>query len=60
MAAESIITDEDRRTMHRPTTQAELASAARHLVAQGLTARDVSAALEISEMAVLALLERKP
>jgi hypothetical protein len=51
------LTAEQRRIEHRPTTMAELRSAARHLSDLGYTARDVSAALAISEAAVLALLE---
>jgi hypothetical protein len=52
--------DDQRRIEHRPTTLPELRSAARHLTDAGYTPRDVSAALAISEMAVLALLEHKP
>jgi hypothetical protein len=50
------LTDEARRIEHRPTTIPELRSAARHLTDAGYTPRDVSAALEISEAAVIALL----
>jgi hypothetical protein len=50
----------ERRTEHRPVTMIELASAARQLLAAGLKPRDISAALEISEAAVLALLEGTP
>jgi hypothetical protein len=45
------------RMAHRPTERDQLAREARRLAAQGLTARDVAAALRLSDAAVVALLE---
>jgi hypothetical protein len=45
------------RVAHRPTSRTEMAREARRLAAQGLTARDVAAALRLSDAAVVALLE---
>lgn len=44
------------RLAHRPTERDQLAREARRLAAQGLTARDVAAALRLSDAAVRALL----
>lgn len=44
------------RVAHRPTERAQLAREARRLAAQGLTARDIGAALALSEAAVRDLL----
>jgi hypothetical protein len=45
------------RMAHRPTERDQLAREARRLAAQGLTARDVAAALRLSDAAVVELLE---
>lgn len=48
------------RMAHRPTERDQLAREARRLAAQGLTARDVAAALRLSDAAVVALLKEPP
>jgi len=45
------------RDLHRPTDPAALRAAALELAGRGLTARDIAAALRLSEAAVRELLE---
>jgi hypothetical protein len=57
--ADAILTEEQRRTLHRPITIDEMRSAARRMRDQSMKPRDIGAALQISELAVIALLEGK-